>query len=249
MTRNGLFVVLAAAVIVGAIFAVHPDYDLALSQPFFAGAVRFPLRFTPWLVELRDLALWLVALLMVPSLVALAVKLIRPRLPLLVRGRTIIFLSVTLALVPGLIANGLLKDHWGRPRPIDVTAFGGMEEFRAWWDPRGSCPGNCSFVSGDASGAFWTLAPAALAPPQWRAVAFGAALIFGAGVGLLRMMFGGHFFTDVFFAGIMAYVTIWIMHRLIFRWRTRLSDEKIDAALEWAILALRSLLPRWSGTP
>ena len=28
--------------------------------------------------------------------------------------------------------------------------------------------GNCAFVSGDVAGAFWTIAPAALAPPQWR---------------------------------------------------------------------------------
>jgi hypothetical protein len=59
----------------------------------------------------------------------------------------------------GLMANVLLKDHWGRSRPIDVTQFGGNERFVAWWDPRGNCASNCSFVSGDVSGAFWTVAP------------------------------------------------------------------------------------------
>ena len=77
------------------------------------------------------------------------------------------------------MANVLLKEHWGRPRPIDVTQFGGNEHFVPWWDPRGDCTSNCSFVSGDVTGAFWTVAPAALAPAQWRAFAYGAALVPG----------------------------------------------------------------------
>ena len=87
----------------------------------------------------------------------------------------------------------LLKDHWGRPAPIDVTQFGGSEHFVAWWDPRGDCPANCAFVSGDVAGAFWTIAPAALAPPQWRAVAYGAALALGTGMAAIRVMAGGAF--------------------------------------------------------
>ena len=67
------------------------------------------------------------------------------------------------------------------------------EHFVPWWDPRGDCPNNCSFVSGDVAGAFWTLAPAALAPPQWRALAYGAALALGAGMSVLRIMAGAPF--------------------------------------------------------
>ncbi len=100
----------------------------------------------------------------------------------------------TLALGPGLVTNLIFKDHWGRARPIDVQQFGGTERFTPWWDPRGDCPNNCSFIAGEPSGAFWTLAPAALAPPELRAVAYGAALAFGVGVGVLRMAAGGAFF-------------------------------------------------------
>jgi len=49
-------------------------------------------------------------------------------------------------------------------------------------------------VAGEPSSAFWTLAPAALLPPPWRIAGYGAALAFGAGIGLLRMAAGGHFF-------------------------------------------------------
>ena len=99
-------------------------------------------------------------------------------------------------------------------------------------DPRGDCPGNCSFVSGDVSGAAWTLAPAALAPPQWRALAYGAALVFTAGMATMRLMAGAHFFTDTAFATIFTFLIIWVAHGLIYRWpRTRLSDEAVERAI------------------
>jgi membrane-associated PAP2 superfamily phosphatase len=151
----------------------------------------------------------------------------------LISGRAIVFLVATLALGPGLLTNVILKDHWGRPRPIDVTQFGGDQHFVAWWDPRGDCPGNCSFVSGDVSGAFWTIAPAALVPLPWRGLAYGAALALGAGMAALRIMAGGHFFTDTVFAGVFTFLIIWIVHGLIYCWpRTRLTDEGVDRAIE-----------------
>jgi membrane-associated phospholipid phosphatase len=138
-----------------------------------------------------------------------------------------------MALGPGLVVNVILKDHWGRPRPIDVTQFGGNEHFVPWWDPRGDCPGNCSFVSGDVSGAFWTVAPAALVPPAWRVLAYGAALTLGAAMAALRLVAGAHFFSDAAFAGIFTFLIIWIVHGMIYRWpRTRLSDETIERRLE-----------------
>jgi membrane-associated phospholipid phosphatase len=136
-------------------------------------------------------------------------------------------------LAPGLMANVLLKDHWGRSRPIDITQFGGNERFVAWWDPRGDCPSNCSFVSGDVTGAFWTVAPAALAPPHWRAIAYGAALALGTSMAVLRVMAGAHFPSDVIFAGVFTFLIIWVVYAFIYRWpRTRLSDDGVEHALE-----------------
>jgi hypothetical protein len=66
--------------------------------------------------------------------------------------------------------------------------------FRPWWDPRGACPMNCSFFSGEAATAFWTYAPAALTPPQWRPLAYVGATLFGLATGGLRIAYGGHFF-------------------------------------------------------
>jgi membrane-associated PAP2 superfamily phosphatase len=195
--------------------------------------VNFYTRAYSPLMLARDFGLWVGVAVIVPVLAALALKLLLPRRRLLISGRAIVFLVATLALGPGLLTNVILKDHWGRPRPIDVTQFGGDQHFVAWWDPRGDCPGNCSFVSGDVSGAFWTIAPAALVPLPWRGLAYGAALALGAGMAALRIMAGGHFFTDTVFAGVFTFLIIWVVHGLIYRWpRTRLTDEGVDRAIE-----------------
>jgi membrane-associated PAP2 superfamily phosphatase len=236
MNRTGLIVALVIAAIVGLAFGFYPHLDLMISAKFYAWTIgnnHFAARIYPPLMAARDAGLWIPTLLIAPVVAALAIKLILPRRKLLMPGRAIIFLIATLALGPGLTVNVLLKDHWGRPRPIDVTQFGGADPFVAWWDPRGACPTNCSFVSGDVSGAFWTLAPAALAPPQWRAIAYGAALTLGTMMALVRLLAGGHFVTDVVFAGIFTFLIIWVVHGLIYRWpRTRLSEDGVERELE-----------------
>jgi membrane-associated PAP2 superfamily phosphatase len=238
MNRPGLIIALSVAVVVGFVFGFYPELDLALAGLFFdATHKNFHLWWNPLVLFLRDAAMWIVAALAAPAFIALAVKLVLPRRRLLIAGRAMLFLISTLALGPGLVTNVVLKDYWARSRPIDVPQFNGEERFTAWWDPRGGCAKNCSFVGGEASGAFWTLAPAALSPPAWRPLAYGAALVFGAGVSVLRMAFGAHFFTDVVFAGVFTFLTVWLAHGLIYRWRkTRLSDEAVERALERLIM-------------
>jgi membrane-associated PAP2 superfamily phosphatase len=244
MNRTGLLIALAVAAVTGLTFGLYPELDLKLAALFFhPEQQRFTSYFYRWLGPFREIAMWLVGAIAVLPLAALAFKVHWPRRRLLIPGRAILLLLSTLALGPGLVVNMGLKEHWGRSRPIDAPELGGGERFTAWWDPRGVCPKNCSFVSGDAAGAFWTMAPAALAPPAWRPAAYGAAIAFGAAVGLLRMAFGGHFFSDIVFAGVIMFLIIWTVHGLIYRWpRTRLSDEAIDQALErWALRGHRRL--------
>ena len=96
-----------------------------------------------------------------------------------------------------------------------------------------------------AEGAFWTVAPAALAPPQWRALAYGASFVFGLTVGLLRMAAGGHFFSDVAFAGVLTFLVIWVAHGCLYRWvRTRISEEAMEATLQRMAKAPRDVLRR-----
>jgi lipid A 4'-phosphatase len=234
MNRTGLVIALAVAATVGLVFGIRPDLDLELAALFFdPGRGGFWRAYDVPYLRARDAATWLITLVALPAVVALVVKLVRPRRPLLVPGRAIILMLLTLALGPGVVANLVFKEHWSRPRPIDVAEFKGDEHFRPWWDPRGDCPKNCSFVGGEASGAFWTLAPAAVVPPPWRALAYGAAIAFGAGVSALRMAAGAHFFTDVVFAGVFTFLVIWLVHGSLYRWpHTRITDEAVERTIE-----------------
>ncbi|HUC69896.1 MAG TPA: phosphatase PAP2 family protein, partial [Stellaceae bacterium] len=94
--------------------------------------------------------------------------------------KALLFVALSTAIGPGLIANTVLKDHWGRARPTQVEAFGGALHFTPAPLPGAECLRNCSFVSGHAALGFSLVAFAFLLPPgatRRRGVA--AALGFG----------------------------------------------------------------------
>jgi len=233
MNRNGLFIALALALVVGLLFGLYPELDLKLAAWFYDAPSRtFPLKLNALAAFARDAAMWIAWGFALPAVVALIVKAVRPDRPLMMSGRAIVFLLVTLVLSAGVLTNLTFKSYWGRPRPVVVTEFHGDQHFVPWWDPRGSCAKNCSFFSGEGATAFWTFAPAALAPPAWRPLAYTAAAVFGVTTSLLRMAFGGHFFTDVAAAGLVTFLVVWLAYAAIYRWpSTRFTDENVDAAL------------------
>jgi membrane-associated PAP2 superfamily phosphatase len=246
MNRTGLVIALLIGAGVGVVFAVFPQLDIAIARTFFDEPHRvFPMQYSMLARNLRDLFTYIVAAIVAPAVVALALKVLLPRRPMLIAARAAVFLVVTLALAPGLMANILLKDHWSRPRPAEIVEFNGPEKFVPWWDPRGTCDKNCSFVAGEGAAGFWTLAPAALAPPALRLFAYGAALLFGAAAGLLRMSGGAHFVSDVAFSGVFTFLIIWIVHGLIYRWpATRLTDQQIEGAIERLVMPVYGLFGR-----
>ena len=249
MNRTGLFIALSLSLIIGLLFGIFPELDLKLAALFYDAATKsFPLKLDALAAFARDAAMWIAWAFVLPAIVALIVKFVRPDRPLLVRGRTVVFLLVTMLLSAGILTNLTFKSFWGRPRPVVVTQFNGPQEFVAWWDPRGTCARNCSFFSGEGATAFWTFAPAALTPPQWRPLAYAAATLFGTATSVLRMAFGGHFFTDVAIAGLVTFLVIWFAYAWIYRWSsTRLTDERIDAALTRLAWPGYRIIQGWRG--
>jgi membrane-associated PAP2 superfamily phosphatase len=249
MNRTGLFIALALALVLGLLFGIYPELDLKLAALFYDAANKtFPLKFNTLAAFARDGAMWIAWGLALPAIVALVIKLARPDKPLLMSGRAIVFLLVTLSLSAGVLTNLTFKSYWGRPRPITVTQFNGDQIFVPWWDPRGGCGRNCSFFSGEGATAFWTYAPAALTPPAWRPLAYAAATLFGVTTSVLRMAFGGHFFTDVAAAGLVTFLVIWLVHGYIYRWpSTRRSDADVDAALTRFAWPGYRMVQRWRG--
>ena len=184
MNRTGLIIALTISVIFGVLFALHPELDLKIAALFYDAATKtFPLKASTWAVIARDGAMWIAWALVAPAIVAFVVKLIRPVKPLMMSGRAMVFLLVTMLLTAIVLSNVVFKGYWGRPRPVTATEFNGKLDFKPWWDPRGACPKNCSFFSGEGATAFWTYAPAVLTPPAWRPLAYVAATAFGGSVG------------------------------------------------------------------
>jgi lipid A 4'-phosphatase len=249
MNRTGLLIALALALVIGLLFGIYPELDLKLAALFYDPAAKdFPLKLSTLAAIARDGAMWISWGLALPAIVTLLAKLARPDRPLLISGRAVLFLLITMLLSAGVLTNFTFKSYWGRPRPVVVAQFGGSEQFVPWWDPRGSCARNCSFFSGEGATAFWTYAPAALTPPAWRPLAYAAATLFGVITSLLRMAFGGHFFTDVATAGLVTFLVIWLVHGYIYRWAsTRLSDESVDAALTRLAWPGYRVVQRWRG--
>jgi lipid A 4'-phosphatase len=231
------------------VFGIFPELDLKLAALFYDPAAKaFPLKLDAVASFVRDAAMWIVWAFALPAIVAFVFKLARPDRPMLIPGRAATFLLVTIVLSAIVLTNLTFKSHWGRPRPVVVTEFNGPWEFMPYWDPRGACERNCSFFSGEGATAFWTFAPAALTPPAWRPLAYAAATLLGITTSVLRMAFGGHFFTDVAAAGLVTFLVIWLAYAWIYRWpSTRMSDEEIDAALTRFAWPGYRLLRRWLG--
>ncbi len=207
-----LFVLLAALVLVGAIFALWPGMDLAEARWFhdsggFVGSgvgaqsLRWFFRVSPFVVLAAYIIGWSLRRAGVAT-------------PFAPSGRQTLFLIATIAIGPGLIVNLGMKDHLHRPRPTQTAGLGGRDEFKPWYSFDGGCAKNCSFPSGEAASGFWMVAPALLAPPPWRGPAVAAAIAFGVAASALRLAFGGHYLSDVLFGGLISLFVVFAARRL-----------------------------------
>jgi membrane-associated PAP2 superfamily phosphatase len=208
-----LWLILAGVLIVGTVFAVYPELDVRMSSYFFDNVYNpFPLGDTPMAVSLRNLNSAIDILFGIALAGAMLLTYLRPARPPLMSRRTVIFLVVTFVLAPVLIANGIFKEHWSRPRPSHLIEYGSEATFVPWWDPGGTCQKSCSFFSGEVSAASWTMAPAVLVPGALGVVAIVASVAFTAVIAVVRMAQGAHFFSDAAFAALITWFIIWVAY-------------------------------------
>ena len=103
-----------------------------------------------------------------------------------------------------LVVNVILKNMWGRSRPNDVSYFGGFQDFTPWYKISNACTSNCSFVSGDSSVGFLLIIFYFITK---KVVYLYLGLILGSALGFIRIVAGGHFFSDIIFSQIVVTVT------------------------------------------
>ncbi len=209
-------VVLAAATVVllSALFLAAPDIDLAVTRVFYLPGHGFPFAGDRVLVAFRNSLDVLIALVVVLLLASIAVKLARPERPSPLPPERTLFLLAALILGPGLLVNVVLKNHWGRPRPMAIGAFGGASPYVPVWEVSRFCSRNCSFVAGEASGAAWLVGAALLLPRPWRWPAAAAAAAYALLIGANRIAFGGHFLSDVLLSFALTSLVMALLHRL-----------------------------------
>jgi lipid A 4'-phosphatase len=202
-----------------AIFFFAPWVDMSTSGLFYDPDRGFVLANWPPIVLLFHAIPWIAGGTLILAAVGASWLLLLGRPLWRLDRKALIFLVASTAAGPGFLANTLLKDHWGRARPIQIEAFGGTHHFTLAPLPAAECDRNCAFVSGHAALAFSLVSLAFLLPPgNSRRRGIAAALGFGVLVGLGRIAQGAHFLSDVVYAGLLAYGTTallywWIIDR------------------------------------
>lgn len=200
-------------------YLAWPELDLLVSAPFYRTGAGFWIDDLPWVRVVHETVPWVGRLLLAGSAAVWLLARRHPKPCVKRLARPAATLLITLVLGLGLLVHGVLKDHWGRARPVQVTQFGGQARYTPPWQPTAECRRNCSFVSGHAGTGFALIAIGALAAPRrrrrWRVAGWSAGLLLGA----LRIAQGGHFLSDVLFCGLLLWGCSIATRALRTRWR------------------------------
>ncbi|MCY0966388.1 phosphatase PAP2 family protein [Parathalassolituus penaei] len=210
LTDRCMLVTLAFFILLAVLFYLFPQMDLLVSSWFYVDH--------QWLGDssavatsiyglFRYLPYWLIPVL----LICLGLTWVPGGLPKNGR-RTWMFLLLTLLLGPGLLVHGIFKDGFERPRPRQVVEFEGTYQMVPAFVINQECHRKCkSFVSGHAAMGFYLMV---LAWVSRRRVWLWAGVGVGSLVSLVRITQGGHFLSDVLFAGVLC----WLVYLLLARW-------------------------------
>jgi lipid A 4'-phosphatase len=230
MRRRWALILLGVSVAGVAVFLVFPRLDIAVGRLLLRGDGHFLLYYERN-SYLFHLALQYVAPAIVVFFFAAAIAWLRRRPIWGITAWQALYVALVFAVGPGRLVNVLFKDNFHRPRPSTVQEFGGSMAYAPPFDLSGACDHNCSFVAGDPAIGFALLALALLLPAPWREKAGAGAIALGAALGLMRILQGSHFLSDVIFSGIVVCATALALHAAMFtadgaprgRWGRQLS--------------------------
>ncbi len=211
-TVSGVVVFCLITVFFSVLFSVYPRIDIHVSGFFHDPQSGFYLRKNPFIVAIYNSIEIFIPSLTALCFIALVLVRIRGEKILGLGYSSVIYLLVTLAIGPGLLINGVLKEFWGRARPATIEEFGGTQVFTPVLVPSDQCDSNCSFASGHASAGFFPLAMSFVWKKHRKKIFF-TGIVYGLLTGFARIVQGGHFFSDVVFAGLIVYGLSWLIWR------------------------------------
>lgn len=192
--------------------SIGSSIDIFISNLFYIEQERFVLQsyyIITIFVRKIFLPFLIIYLLILPGVsIALPLKKIYFNFKFKIREVVFIFFTISFNLI--VVVNILLKNSWGRARPNDILQLGGVDSFTPWFQFSNACNSNCSFVSGDAAVGFSIIILFFITKNK---IFFWMALIFGSILGLVRILEGGHFLSDVMLAAFL----IFILHFIQFK--------------------------------
>lgn len=209
-----IVITIITAVILAAVFYLYPDLDINVSSHFYNAESGFFLKDEFWVLAIYNgvkivTALFGVVAAFFALKTFLKTKSLRPSY-----YRNIIFVTLVCLIGPGFVVHNIFKDHFGRPRPHQVQEFGGAAHFQKPLVVSSECAQNCSFPSGHASVGFMFISLALLYRGFKRNAITALSIFLGLVVGFGRIVQGGHFLSDVLFAGVVVFLTAYIIEKI-----------------------------------
>lgn len=129
--------------------------------------------------------------------------------------RQALYILMVIALGPGVLVNLVVKDHWGRPRPVHTEKFGG--EYAYIPPLKLGHTSDKSFVCGHCSVGYAFFALYFLAQNHklfYLTLTLGLAWT----MGFTRMTSGGHYLSDILWSG---YLVFLVAFALYYGWYRR----------------------------
>lgn len=215
---------LAITCVLVAFFVAFPGMDERAAEFFYQPGEGFSQAWHPIVRAIYEAVPYVGRGTVVVALLLIALKAATRRLKR-IPYKPLLFAALLMLLGPGLVVHAVLKDGFNRPRPSQTVTFGGEE---AYTPPFrfGGTEGQ-SFVSGHAATGFYFAGLALLIRNRLRrrfCMAGGVAL--GIGIGFIRMVQGGHYLSDVLFAGV---AVMWVAYGLYWALFTRMKSPAPEA--------------------
>jgi len=234
------------------ILILYPNLDIGFSKFFYSNTQGFIHKNNSLVLYLFKVIPIATKLLTASCIAYLLYKLLKYKKLKNVLLSSTFYLIITGLIGPGLIVNCILKENFGRARPMQTTYFNGSKNFSPALFVSDQCNHNCSFSSGHAAMAYYftvfaymlasynnlqlsnllTLKrkvkkpsePSALRKKNFTFTAiYIIGLLFGSLVGLSRVLMGGHFLSDV----VASCFIVLIVNHLLYLWwqRMNISDK------------------------
>lgn len=198
------------------LFALAPELDLIISSLFFDSATMSFTYSESLIIKSLFFLIHITLALFVLAVAVSGLKKLKQFKSLHPKYyKPEIFIGLTASLGPGLFVHEFLKKFVGRPRPLEIQNFGGNSFFQKVFETSNQCVESCSFVSGHSSIGFIFMTLAFVSADKDRNKFLILGVLLGLFFGLIRIIQGAHFASDVVFAGVVVYITALLLDFII----------------------------------